>query len=207
MKILVISDTESKYLWDHFDKSYFKDIDLILSAGDLKASYLTFLVTMTNLPVVYIPGNHDKPYLKEPPEGCIDCDGKLKVVKGLRIVGLGGSMKYNNQPFQYSQSQMRRRVHKLLIPIILHGGFDILLTHAPAFDLGDSEDIAHRGFRAFRTLLDKFSPLLMVHGHVHMNYGYKTKRETKYNDTTIVNAYDRYIITIDDEILEKRKRH
>ena len=36
MKILVLADVESKYLWDYFEKEKLEGIDLILSAGDLK---------------------------------------------------------------------------------------------------------------------------------------------------------------------------
>ena len=43
MKILVLADVESKYLWDYFEKEKLEGIDLILSAGDLKPQYLSFL--------------------------------------------------------------------------------------------------------------------------------------------------------------------
>lgn len=36
MKILVVSDEKSTYIWDYFDASKFKDIELIISCGDLK---------------------------------------------------------------------------------------------------------------------------------------------------------------------------
>lgn len=32
MKILILADVESKYLWDYFDKEKLEGIDLILSA-------------------------------------------------------------------------------------------------------------------------------------------------------------------------------
>ena len=48
MRILCIADEENRGLWDHFDKGKLKDIDLILSAGDLHSDYLQFLVTMGN---------------------------------------------------------------------------------------------------------------------------------------------------------------
>ena len=35
MKILALADQESKALWDYFDKSKLKGIDLIISCGDL----------------------------------------------------------------------------------------------------------------------------------------------------------------------------
>ena len=72
MKILCVSDEESPFLWDHYVPGRLKDYDLILSAGDLKASYLSFLVTMARCPVFYVRGNHDASYDSKPPEGC-DC--------------------------------------------------------------------------------------------------------------------------------------
>ena len=38
MKILLVADKESPYLWDHYQPGRLKDIDLILSSGDLKAA-------------------------------------------------------------------------------------------------------------------------------------------------------------------------
>ena len=69
MKILAISDHESTYLWDYFEQSKLEGIDLIISCGDLHPHYLTFLVTMTNVPVLYVHGNHDTKYKDTPPEG------------------------------------------------------------------------------------------------------------------------------------------
>ena len=40
MKILLLADEESKYLWDFFEKEKLDGIDLIISCGDLKAEYL-----------------------------------------------------------------------------------------------------------------------------------------------------------------------
>ncbi len=55
MKILVVADEESTYLWDYYDEKLFKDIDLIISAGDLKSKYLFILTTVSGLPVYYVP--------------------------------------------------------------------------------------------------------------------------------------------------------
>ncbi|MBQ4187368.1 MAG: metallophosphoesterase family protein, partial [Firmicutes bacterium] len=171
MKILILADVESIYIWDFFNPDYFKDIDLILSCGDLQANYLSFLATLTHPPIVYVPGNHDKKYLTEPPEGCICADDRLVVVNGLRIVGLGGSMMYNKGPYQYTQAQMKQRAAMLRLPIAMHKGFDILLTHAPAYGIGDADDLPHVGFKAFNNLIHRYHPKLMAHGHVHLNYG------------------------------------
>ena len=35
MKILAVADTEEKILWDFFDREVVRDVDLIISCGDL----------------------------------------------------------------------------------------------------------------------------------------------------------------------------
>lgn len=193
MNILVIADEESKYLWDFYDKSKLEGIDLIISCGDLKPAYLSFLATFTHVPVLYIHGNHDACYEDTPPEGCICIDNKIFDFNGIRILGMGGSMLYNYGPFQYSQKQMEKRVSKLRWKIRKHRGFDILVTHAPGYRLGDTEDIPHTGFQAFNDMLDKYTPKYHIHGHIHLTYNWRQERVTQYNETTIINAYERYL--------------
>lgn len=196
MKILAISDVESKALWDHFEKSRLDGIDLILSCGDLDPRYLSFLATFFNGPVLYVHGNHDAAYEQTPPEGCICIDDCLFEFQGVRILGLGGSMRYKPGPFQYTEAQMRMRALKLWPRIAAHHGIDLLLTHAPASDHGDSPDPAHRGFETFLTLMDRYQPAYHIHGHVHLNYDPTAPRICRYGQTTLVNAYERYILEI-----------
>jgi Icc-related predicted phosphoesterase len=121
---------------------------------------------------------------------CIE--DKIYMHQGLRILGLGGSMRYRPGAFQYTQQQMEWRVRKLALPLWRSRGFDILLTHAPALGINDGEDLPHQGFAAFRTLLDKYQPGFFVHGHVHMNYGQQHPRVSQYGGTQVINAYERY---------------
>ena len=100
MKILTVSDEESPYLWDYYKPGRLAGLDLILSAGDLKASYLSFLVTMANRPLLYVHGNHDGSYATHPPEGCDSIEDTLVTVNGMRILGLGGSQMYSRGPHQ-----------------------------------------------------------------------------------------------------------
>lgn len=196
MKILAIADIESAYLWDHFDKSKLEGIDLILSCGDLSPLYLSFLATFADGPVLYVHGNHDGRYEQTPPDGCVCIEDKIYEYQGLRILGVGGSMRYHPGPHQYTQRQMDRRVFKLGGKILIKGGFDILLTHSPARGINDGEDLPHTGFNAFRRLLDRYSPRYFIHGHVHMSYNYRQPRLCTYRDTTVVNAFERFIIEL-----------
>lgn len=195
MKILLVSDKEEPYIWDFFDHERFADIELVLSCGDLKAEYLSFLVTMIKAPLFYVPGNHNRHYINNPPEGCESADDRLISYKGVRIVGLGGCMKYNNMEFQYTEEEMAKRISRLGRTIRKNQGFDILLAHAPAKGLGDGDDLAHRGYQSFVDMLDRYSPRYFFHGHQHLNY----KRQDKimqYKNTTIINAYGYHIIDI-----------
>ena len=198
MKILLLADEESKYLWDYFDKSKLEGIDLIISCGDLSPQYLSFLATFSHAPVLYVHGNHDVCYKDTPPDGCICIDDKLYDYKGVRILGLGGSMEYKfgGADHQYSERAMCSRIRKLRWKIRRKKGFDILVTHSPAYRINDSEDIPHTGFKCFRTLMEEYKPAYFVHGHVHINYGRDFVRESTYHETKIINAYERYVIDI-----------
>ncbi len=199
MKILVIADIESPALWDHFDKSKLAGIDLIISCGDLKPEYLSFLVTFTTAPVLYVHGNHDERYDRKPPEGCICIEDKIYNFNGIRILGLGGSMRYRPGGYQYTQSEMEKRVKKLKFQLWKHKGFDILVTHSPAFGLNDGSDLPHTGFHVFNALLDEYKPRYFLHGHVHLNYG-RNPRLCKYGDkTTVVNGFERYILEYEEK--------
>ena len=193
MKILALADEESAYLWDYFEKSKLEGIDLIISCGDLNPKYLSFLATFTNAPVIYVHGNHDKKYKNIPPEGCICIEDEIYVYKGVRILGLGGSMKYNSDECQYTEREMRKRVRKLRWKLFRSKGFDILVTHAPAFGLNDGEDLPHRGFQGFNTLIEKYNPKYFLHGHVHMRYGRKHVRFDTCKDTKVINAFERCV--------------
>lgn len=195
MRVLVVADKENDFIWDHFDPERFKGVELIISCGDLQSSYLSFLVTMINVPLFYVHGNHDTTYLHHPPEGCDPIDDSIVTYKGIRFLGLGGSMKYSGRPHQYSEKEMEKRIRKLKWKLMKNKGFDVLVTHAPVFSIGDGTDLCHQGFKAFLTLLDKYEPKYMLHGHMHFNYG-RMKRQQTYKKTTIINGYGYYILDI-----------
>jgi Icc-related predicted phosphoesterase len=201
VKLLLISDLEDPALWDFYMPGRLDGYDLILSAGDLKAEYLSFLVTMTNIPVLYVHGNHNESYDRFPPEGCECVDDRLIRYNGLRILGLGGCGVYSGGKYQYTEREMRRRIARLNRCVKRAGGVDVVLTHCPPRGLGDEEDPAHRGFEAFLPMLDRWKPKVLVHGHVHLYGG--TQRERTYNGTRIVNAWIRYPLELEPECIEK----
>ena len=193
MKILVVADVESAALWDFYAQNKRKDIDLIISCGDLKPEYLSFLTTMYYCDVLYVHDNHDGRYAKTPPEGCICIEDRIINYNGLRILGLGGSMQYSNGSHQYTEKQMRRRIRRLWPQLKRHKGFDILVTHSPAKGIHDGEDLPHQGFQCIYDLMDKYNPLYFVHGHVHLNYAMNVPRVDIHKQTVIINAYEKFL--------------
>lgn len=198
MKILTVSDEACPALWDYYVPGRLEEYDLIISCGDLKSAYLSFLVTMAKCPVLYVHGNHDSFYRRNPPEGCDCIEDAIVEFNGLRIMGLGGCRWYHPGEYQITEKQMRSRIRKLRWKLKRLGGVDIVVTHAPPEGLGDAPDPAHQGFAALRELLDRYHPRFLLHGHVHMSYGHDIPREIEYAGTRVVNCTERYVLDIED---------
>jgi Icc-related predicted phosphoesterase len=198
VKILCIADEELNAFWDHYVPGRLREYDLILSSGDLKAAYLSFIVTMARAPVMYVHGNHDTGYAVTEPEGCDSIDGEMVEYRGLRILGLGGCLWYRPGAHQYTEKEMRKRIRKLRWQITKYGGVDIVVTHAPPRGVGDSEDPAHMGFECLLELIDTYHPKYLLHGHVHTRYEVNLERVRTLGETTLVNCCERYILELPD---------
>ena len=200
MKILVLADQRSKSLYEYYEPEKLEGVELIISCGDLDPGYLSFFATVCHAPLIYVRGNHDEVYEDQPPEGCICIEDDIYVHKGIRIMGLGGSMQYIPRASnQYTEKAMKKRIRKMRWKLWRHKGFDILVAHDPAYQLNDMEDLPHRGFESFRDLMEKYKPKFFIHGHVHANYGGAFKRRDQYGDTMVVNAYEYHMIEYPDQ--------
>jgi predicted phosphodiesterase len=187
--------------------------DLVVSAGDLPFDYLEYIVSILDVPLIYVPGNHDRDLssadptwaplrAERPPRGArggVNADRRIVDAAGLRIAGLGGSHRYRKGPNQYSQAGMALRALVLeargRTRRALDGrGVDILLTHAPPAGAGDAADAAHRGFEAFHRLVKVLRPRLLVHGHIHP-YGSR-QADRRLGETVVVNAIPSRLIEL-----------
>ena len=211
MRILAIADEVDEALYT--DKLARFRPDLVVSCGDLPFDYLEYVVSRLDVPLVFVPGNHDPevrsadptwaPLRAESPQpgpqGCENADGRVVVAAGLRIAGLGGSMRYKPGPNQYTDAEMRWRALSLEMRIRLNPArsarkLDLLLTHAPPLGWGAADDLAHRGFAAFVRLVKDLTPRLLVHGHVHP-YG-RAQAERRLAGTRIINAVPARLIEL-----------
>ena len=126
----------------------------------------------------------------------------------LLIAGTSGTVRYNNGLCQFTDSQMKfkllKMVPKLIYNKLKYGKYlDIFMTHASPRHIHDHEDPCHLGFECYNWFLQKFKPTYMVHGHIHL-YDLREERIGKYYDTTVVNAYAHYVIELPLKTTEKK---
>jgi len=212
MKILALSDQVVEQLYSPLVKERFGDVDLVVGCGDLPNYYLDYIVSMLNVPLALVPGNHDlrmvSPISDQEPEGSAgsrwsaNIDGMAVEEQGVLLAGLGGSIRYRPDGMhQYTQAEMARRVFALAPRLywnrIRHGRFlDILVTHAPPRGTHDAEDPAHVGFEVFNRFIAHFRPRYLLHGHSHV-YRRCDITTSQVGPTTIINVYPYRVIEVD----------
>jgi Icc-related predicted phosphoesterase len=213
MKILTISDRVLPSLYSQAIERLYPDVDLVLSCGDLPFYYLDYIATMLTVPLFYVLGNHDRPkgyaggfMVKPQARGGMDVDGQVAACRGVLVGGLEGSMRYKPEgDYQYTETEMWLKVLQMTPRLVLNklrrGRYlDILITHAPPRGIHDNPDPCHRGFVSFLWFMKRFRPFYLIHGHVHL-YGPQRTQVTRYEATTVVNAYPARVLELDERRL------
>ena len=206
MKILAVSDQVVDRLYTLVPLGHFRGVELILGCGDLPYNYLEDLVSMLNVPLFYVPGNHDPAYESRDAEsraqGGTNLDLKQARAKGVLLAGFGGCVRYRPDGVnQYSQAEAQFRA-ALLIPGLLWNrayygrALDILITHSPAYGVHDEESKAHRGLIAINRILRFAKPKFHLHGHMHFFRRNLEQFESQLGSTTIINVYPYKVIEI-----------
>jgi len=222
VKVLCVSDHIDPLVYSTQVKNRFREVELVLGAGDLPLEYYSFIVSSLNVPLLFIYGNHNLEQLavyqgKVPNPGMSSLEDQFRHRNAvgatfledrhhkhgkLLVAGLGGSMRYNKGDHQFTEWQMMLRVLRLAPRLwwnrLVHGRFlDILLTHAPPRGIHDRADKNHMGFKAFLKFMDWFQPRYLIHGHIHL-YELNEVRRTTYRNTEVINCYDHLVLEIPD---------
>lgn len=208
VKILFVSDKVVDYLYSPKIVEKHKDVDLIVGCGDLPYYYLEFILSMLNVPLLYVHGNHDpqQEYLADGtaitgPNGGANLHGRILKEKDLLLAGLEGSIRYKDGCFQYTQKEMWLNVlaliPKLWLNKLIYGRYlDILVANSPPYGIHNGEDRIHVGFNAFLWLMKTFKPRYLVHGHRHV-YNPAETIETQYEETKVINIYPYRVLNIE----------
>ncbi len=195
VKILAISDQIIERMYTLTTNGHFHDVELILGCGDLPYAYLEYLVTMLNMPMLYVPGNHDPKAAQAQAEGGLNLDLKIIRHKKFLIGGFGGSIQYRPDGInQYTQAAAFQRAYTMLPRLIINRmqygrALDILITHSPPFGIHDDSDLAHNGLKAINWLIRFAQPRYVFHGHTHFYKQNLTSPETTIGLTRVVNVY------------------
>jgi len=218
MKILAVSDQESSTLLNWIETSHpaLKQIDLIVSCGDLSPAYLDFISGALGKEIIIVKGNHDLKQdwksgqdnfyenlvevtlFKNKYLGVSDLHGKFYRFKNWIFTGFEGSLWYNGEGPQYREEEMNRLVMAAEFKLHVRKALNwlrrgsqhlIVISHAPPLGIHDANDLCHKGFECFHRLMKRHSPVLWIHGHTSTS-GLQQNQVSRRGQTTIVNAYE-----------------
>lgn len=206
MKILAVSDEVVERLYTLCNNGHFNDVELIVGCGDLPYPYLENIVTFLNIPLLYVPGNHDPAYQGNDPktfaQGGSNLDLRIVRVKTFLFGGLGGCIQYRTDGTnQYTQTDAYLRVFRLLPRLILNRlnygrSLDILITHSPPFGIHDDNTQAHQGFKAINWLLQFAKPRYHLHGHTHFYRRNLASSESNFRGTKVINVHPYKVLDV-----------
>lgn len=191
IRILAVSDEPDPSLDSAATRERLGAIDLIIGAGDLQPEYLSFVSDAFRAPLRYVRGNHDvgpawahteHVLLPEPMP-----DARLVDEAGLHLIGFSGSPTYSGRGLEVPASGMWRKA--LLAWLRTARARPLLVvSHAPPRDVNDDDDLAHRGFTAFRWLVSRLEPPLWLHGHTALVRRGIDQRSVRQNGTLFYNC-------------------
>jgi len=199
VNVLSISDITIPFIYSTQVRNKFEHIDFVLACGDLPYYYQEYIISMLNVPLYFVRGNHDplKEYgahgEREYPLGGIDLHRRTIRRDGVIFAGIEGSIRYSRLGhFQYTRAEMWTHAFYLVPGLIrnrlLYGRYlDIFATHASPWEIHDKPDWPHQGIKAFNWLIKVFEPKYHFHGHIHF-YRPDTITETQVGPTHILNT-------------------
>lgn len=217
MKLLCISDQIDPLVYSANIRERYKDIDLVISAGDLPMEYLEFIVSSLNKPLLFVFGNHNLEALSYYHKKLRN-DASLQEIGrrqdegygstyvgftthregNVLFAGVSGSIRYNSDLCQYTERQMKYKlwalVPRLIYNKLRYGRYlDVFIAHAAPLGIHDREDPCHKGFKCFLWFMKKFKPRYFLHGHIHL-YDLQAPRVTVYESTTVINVFSNYLL-------------
>jgi Icc-related predicted phosphoesterase len=201
--ILAVTDEMDPRIHSTTVRERLGHVAFVVSCGDLPASYLEFLADALNRPVYYVLGNHAEELTRRcaghetcRPSGAVDIGGRVvqDPGTGLILAGFPGCLPYReHDPAQYSEREIALMAWKMTPRLQLNRlrdgrALDVLVSHAPARDVNDRADPAHRGFQSLRAFLKRWHPAYHLHGHVHL-YDRSQPYRQRFADTEVINVF------------------
>ena len=193
IRLLAVSDEHEPALEVEVNRLDLGPLDGIVGCGDLDPRWLAFLADSFSAPLVYVLGNHDRGgdwderrRVVPDPLG----SGRQTRIAGIAVTGLGWPQGHEGsnrrrpdlawwQALRVARLRLRDRLGRRSEPVLV-------ISHAAPEGAGDAPDIYHRGFPAYRWLLDRVRPPLWLHGHT--TTASVADLEIRSGETTVVNV-------------------
>ncbi len=207
VKILAVSDQVIDRMYTLVPGGHFQNVGLILGCGDMPYTYLEYIVTMLNVPMYYVPGNHDPEFdlrdKRARAEGGFNLDLKTASHENILVGGFGGCIRYRPDGInQYTQSEAYLRAFQMLPQLLINRikygrAMDILISHSPPYGIHDDIfDPAHHGLKALNWLARIAKPRYHMHGHTHFYRNNLEIQETIVGATKVINVYPYKILEL-----------
>jgi uncharacterized protein len=193
IRLLAVSDEPEPAFEFERNRDELAPIDGIVGCGDLAPRWLAFLADAFRAPLVYVLGNHDRggdwgENRLVVPDALRS--GRVERLAGIAVVGLawpegddGGNRRRPDlawwQALRVARVGLGNRLARRTEPFLV-------ISHAAPEGAGDASDVYHKGFRAYRWLLDRVRPPLWLHGHT--TTASVSELSVHSGETTVVNV-------------------
>jgi hypothetical protein len=172
IRLIAVSDEHEPAFEYERNREELGAIDGIVGCGDLDPRWLAFLADAFCAPLVYVLGNHDRGGDWDE-TGLVAPNplrsGQLTRLAGVAVAGLewpdtnreGNRRRPDlawRQALGVAGARLRERLAGRSEPLLM-------ISHVAPAGAGDAADAYHRGFPAYRWLLDRVRPPLWLHGH------------------------------------------
>jgi len=182
IRFLAVSDEPDRTLEHEVNRRNIGHLDAILSCGDLEPDWLSFLGDAFSVPLVRVLGNHDRdhPDLEQVVPHPLRASVTSRFPVPLVGLSWAGEAPVRGDRSAWAQA-LRITCARLLRP-----GAVLVASHVPPTGAGDGPDPYHRGYDAYRWLVNRLRPPLWLHGHTTL--ASTENWQAKLNGTLVVNV-------------------
>lgn len=196
-RVLAASDEPDRFLDDERNRAALGHVDLVVGCGDLAPERIGFLGDAFGAPVIFVRGNHDRGGAwRDPAHVPVPSSGTdTRSFRPFPLLAL---------PWPGRESDAARRsdgtgwtqVVTAAGPWLLRPPApSIVVSHAPPLGANDNPaDPYHRGFAAYRFVLDRLRPPLWLHGHAALAAA--SGWHCRHGATTLVNVTGSVLVEI-----------